>query len=36
MLTPLLAVFALLSLAWALHDGHTARERQNRDKRWNN
>jgi hypothetical protein len=32
MLTSLLAVFAMLSLAWALHDGQAARERQNRDK----
>ena len=34
MVTSLLAVFTLLSIAWGLHDGQAARERQNRDKRW--
>jgi hypothetical protein len=33
MLTVLRAVFALLAVAWALHDGQAARDRHSRDKR---
>jgi hypothetical protein len=35
MLMELLPVFALLSAAWALHDGQAARDRQNRNKHLN-
>ena len=33
MLMDPLAVFSLLAVAWALHDGQAARDRRSRDKR---
>ncbi len=34
MLTALLALFALITVAWALHDSNAALERHNQSKHW--